>query len=136
MKYTHPVVIVDGAAFGFNMAEVLEHVKKFDGCLIVEESFEYVILTSGIFSGYERQLKSEMTHIEAKEHKTWERFFNAFLEKITAGTQLKYKKDGFNTAYLLSPHKEMILHRYGLPCPQMSSPTDATNETNLFHLDG
>lgn len=124
--FKHPVVIADGAAFGFNMREVLEIVNDMQGRLIVEESFEYMLLTSGIFSRYKHQLEEGMQHIDCSEYITWGRFFTAFIEKITADTPLVYKKNEFNNRYLDSVHKHRILQRYGLPNPGNSE------ETHLF----
>lgn len=125
-EFLHPVVIVDGAAFGFNMPKILNIVLRMDGYLLVEESFEYVLLTSGIFSRYEHQLEEEMQHMDCSEYITWERFFNSFLERITTNTRLRYKKDEFNSVYLLPIHRDKILRRYGLPNP------GTLEETHLF----
>lgn len=133
-EFEHPIVIVDGAAFGFNMHDVLEIVQCMNGQLIVEESFEYMLLTSGMFNKYRQRLEKEMQNIDCHEFITWERFFTAFLEEVTRGTPLAYKKDGYNHRYLESAHKDKILRRYGLLA--LTNPKNqaylAPNNTSYF----
>lgn len=126
-EFEHPIVIADGAAFGFNMRQVLAKVEDLQGLLIVEESFEYMLLTSGIFSRYEQQLKDELKQLNCLKYTTWERFFTAFIETITRDTQLVYKKDGFNMAYLEPSNRTAILERYELP-----EVDEYVEQTNIF----
>lgn len=120
LKLTHVVVIVDGAAFGFNMHEVLILMKQLDGVLIAEESFEYVILTSGIFStAVSQKLTDGMLHIDCAKYTTWERFFTDFLKSVTQNSRFNYNKKKLSNAYFTAPIARAIIKRYALKLPEL-----------------
>lgn len=125
----HPVVLADGAALGFIIAELLAKLNKQNGVLIAEESFEYIILTSSIFSGYHTELQGAIENIDALDFFSWERFFTAYLCEITKDTVFAYKKKSLNKIYLLPKNAEKIVDRYQLKAK-------AEQKTSVFKNEG
>ena len=96
------LVIADGAAFGPHLELVmsLRRLKKVQ--LFLPESFEWLILSSGLFN--DNQTKEMLEHpsdfIESKEFFSWEQFFTKALIEKTSDTYLAYRKDKLNQSYL------------------------------------
>ncbi len=96
------LVIADGAAFGPEMEKIMEllhwntHIR-----LYLPESFEWIILKSGIIKAPEllNILQSPGEHIESSVYLSWERFFTALLIEKTEGTYLRYSKNILNSVY-------------------------------------
>jgi len=106
------LVIADGAAFGAEIDRVLHLIKKRkNAVLYLPESFEWLILSSGILkdSGIESILREPSDYIESKEYFSWERFFTAILAEKTKGTYLAYSKRSLNRNYLDGKIKLAIL---------------------------
>ena len=105
------LVIADGAAFGPEMEPVLK-----SGCgrkvsLYLPESFEWLVLKSGLVDGNEVQtiLNDPGGYIESKEYFSWEQFFTALLTEKTKDSYLAYRKKKLNTVYLQVKEKAAIL---------------------------
>ena len=85
------LVIADGAAFGPEMDRVLQlvHTRK-NLMLYLPESFEWLILSSGILKDAEitQILQIPADYIDSKEYFSWERYFTKLLTEKTAGTYL------------------------------------------------
>lgn len=97
------LVIADGAAFGSEMDKVMKVVgERKNLALYLPESFEWMILSSGILKSNEIQemLKEPSSHIESKEYFSWERYFTAVLIRETKDTYLAYAKRKINPVYL------------------------------------
>lgn len=96
------LAIADGAAFGpeMEMVYTLAMVRGYG--LFLPESFEWLILRSGLVKNNEvgRVLADPASYIESREYFSWERFFTDYLRKCTDGTYLSYEKSKLNTAYL------------------------------------
>ena len=110
-KEARVLVIADGAAFGPEMEPVLK-----SGCarkvsLYLPESFEWLVLKSGLVDGNEVQtiLDDPCGYIESKEHFSWEQFFTALLTEKTKGSYLAYHKKKLNEVYLQEKEKAAIL---------------------------
>ena len=106
------LVIADGAAFGPEMDRVLQLVQtRKNLALYLPESFEWLILSSGILKDAETTqiLQTPSGYIESKEYFSWERYFTALLTEKTAGTYLNYTKKTLNEAYLKDGVKNAIL---------------------------
>lgn len=106
------LVIADGAAFGAEIDRVLRLLETCENAaLYLPESFEWLILSSGIIKDREiaEILESPSEFIESREHFSWERFFTAFLTEKTKDTYLAYTKRKLNDAYLNGKIKDAIL---------------------------
>ena len=106
------MVIADGAAFGPEMDRVLQLVQTRENLtLYLPESFEWLILSSGILKDAEvvQILQTPSGYIDSKEYFSWERYFTALLIEKAAGTYLNYTKKTLNKAYLRDGVKNAIL---------------------------
>lgn len=107
------LLIADGAAFGPEMNRMMEliHIRK-NITLYLPESFEWLILKSGIFKD-DRDLKSILErpsdYIDSKEYFSWERFFTHYLIDISSKTYLQYNKKKLNDNYLRPVVEQKIL---------------------------
>lgn len=105
-------VIADGAAIGPEMEKLYRFVQERKNIkLYLPESFEWIILNSGIIKEKEitEILEEPEEYIESQEYFSWERFFTNLLAKKTEGTYLKYQKSKLNPVYLHEKNKRMIL---------------------------
>lgn len=108
------LVIADGAAFGPEMDRVLQLVQtRKNLALYLPESFEWLILSSGILKDAETTqiLQTPSGYIDSKEYFSWERYFTALLIEKAAGTYLNYTKKTLNKAYLKDGVKNAILEQ-------------------------
>ena len=106
------LVIADGAAFGPEMDRVLQLVQtRKNLALYLPESFEWLILSSGILKDAETTqiLQTPSGYIDSKEYFSWERYFTALLIEKASGTYLNYTKKTLNEAYLRDGVKNTIL---------------------------
>ena len=108
------LVIADGAAFGPEMDRVLQLVQtRKNLALYLPESFEWLILSSGILKDAETTqiLQTPSGYIDSKEYFSWERYFTALLIEKAAGTYLNYTKKTLNKGYLSDSTKNAILEQ-------------------------
>lgn len=95
--------IADGAAFGSYIDECMQYLKhaKKDCVLWLPESFEYLILQSGILKipDLENILEEPSEHIDSKEFINWERFFTFLLVEYSKETVFAYNKTELNEYY-------------------------------------
>ena len=106
-------VIADGAAIGPEMNRLYkETLKKKNIHLYLPESFEWLILSSGLIS--EKDIKTMLeepeNYIDSTEYFSWERFFTKLLVTRTEETYLKYSKSKLNSNYLHEKNKERIVN--------------------------
>ena len=82
-----------------------------NAALYLPESFEWLILSSGILKDTEvaQILQTPSDYIDGKDYFSWERYFTALLTEKTAGTYLNYTKKTLNGAYLGDGVKNAIL---------------------------
>ena len=107
-------MIADGAAFGSEIDRVLQLIKSSANItLYLPESFEWLLLTSGIFKEKEiaRILEEPSDYIESRKYFSWERFFTALLIEKSQDTYLRYSKKELNSAYLQENIKKQILEQ-------------------------
>lgn len=105
-------VVADGAAFGSQMGRVHRLMTRRGGvCLYLPESFEWLILSSGVLDDREVREILERPHdyIDGSEYLSWERFFTKLLVDKTDGTWMQYSKARLNPAYLQGKCRERIL---------------------------
>ena len=108
----HLLVIADGAAFGSEMGELFLYMQKHPEVnLYLPESFEWLILKSGLIDG--NRIADILQHtedfLESSEYFSWERFYTKLLISETEGTYLQYSKQKLNDVYLNHNEKEAIL---------------------------
>ena len=105
-------VIADGAAIGPEMNRLYKQSEKYKNIkLYLPESFEWIILKSGLIEGKKLKeiLEKPEEYIDSREFLSWERYFTKLLTNITQGTYLKYNKSKLNGTYLHEKNKEQIL---------------------------
>ena len=104
------LVIADGAAFGPEIERVVALTKIMNIIIYLPESFEWMILKSGLIDGVIHILEQPELHIESKDHFSWERFFTSLLIDKTQDTYLRYRKSDLNPIYLQKHEKDSIVH--------------------------
>lgn len=77
--------------------------------LYLPESFEWIILKSGVIPGVKEILKHTSDYIESQNYFSWERFFTALLVEKTQNTFLHYQKATLNPVYIQEHEKTKIL---------------------------
>lgn len=110
----HILVIADGAAFGAEMDRVMKQIlRKDDAVLYLPESFEWLILKSGIITNknLETILERPEDFIESNKYFSWERFFTNILILLTKDSYLKYSKRKLNEVYLHEDITSKILRQ-------------------------
>ena len=106
-------VVADGAAIGPEMNRLYkETLKKKNIHLYLPESFEWLILSSGLISDIDikTMLEEPENYIDSTEYFSWERFFTKLLVTRTEETYLKYSKSKLNSNYLHEKNKERIVN--------------------------
>ncbi len=105
-------VVADGAAFGSQMGRIHQLMQRRSGIrLYLPESFEWIILASGILDDKEVRDILERPHdfIDSREFFSWERYFTSLLVNKTDGTWMQYSKTRLNPVYLQGATKSRIL---------------------------
>lgn len=107
------LIIADGAAFGAEMEKMNYLIRNYEGIVLcLPESFEWMILSSGILD--DKELREVLTkpeeYIESKVFFSWERFFATLLVAKTENTYLRYTKRALNPAYLSEKNMNKILN--------------------------
>lgn len=108
------LIIADGAAFGPEMEKVMSFIKKESDCnLYLPESFEWLILKSGIIkiTNISDILENTWNYIESTEYISWERYFTMLLVENTKDTYLSYNKSELNVAYVDGSIRKSILEQ-------------------------
>lgn len=96
-------VIADGAAIGPEMNRLYkETLKKKNIHLYLPESFEWLILSSGLIldKDIKIMLEEPENYIDSAEYFSWERFFTKLLMERTEETYLKYSKSKLYNLYI------------------------------------
>ena len=104
--------IADGAAIGPEMNELFQILKKKENIhLYLPESFEWLILKSGLIDGnaVKDVLERPEDFADSTAYFSWEQFFTSYLIKMTVGTYLQYRKSALNPAYLNEKEQLAIL---------------------------
>lgn len=108
------LVIADGAAFGAEMEKIYQFQKQhpFDVTLYLPESFEWLILKSGMIRSQETAevLESPADYIESAKFFSWEQFFTDFLIRLTSGqAYMRYSKHKLAGFYLQDGNVQKFL---------------------------
>ena len=106
------LVISDGAAFGPYMEMMSDYQRQSQNriLLYVPESFEWIILSSGLIpdSEIEKILAAPYDYIDSSQFFSWENYFTALLVEKTKDSYLRYSKSVLNDAYL-QEHKKLAI---------------------------
>ena len=116
-KNLNVLVIADGAAFGAEMHRIVKLQKENieNVHLYLPESFEWMILNSGIAHSPQGQLpitsilENPSIYIESEKYFSWELFFTDLLIHFTVNTPFQYKKPQINPIYLIEENVHKIL---------------------------
>lgn len=108
---TTVLIIADGAAFGPEIEKTLAQRRKRNIILFLPESFEWMILSSELFSDTQTKemLQNPENTIESSMFFSWERFFTKYLTDKTKDTYLHYGKRELNPVYLQDHEKAAIM---------------------------
>lgn len=129
VKYT-AVYIVDGAAFGFNMIDVYDYFSDTGNLLIAEESFEYIILKSGVIPVSKISCKDlDNPVVDSLQYSSWEQFYTGVLLQATRDDYRPYKKEHLPQSYSSYKNAQRILQVLGLPFPNQDA---AILSTHVF----
>lgn len=105
-------VVADGATIGAEMEKLYGLAQENANIkLYLPESFEWIILKSGLISSKElsKILIEPENYIESEKYFSWERYFTHLLIHMTEGTYLKYQKSKLNPVYLHEKNQKQIL---------------------------
>lgn len=103
------MIIADGAAFGPEIEKVLSLKKIKNLTIFLPESFEWLILKSGLIEGVGDEIDNPNDYIDSSQYFSWERFFTALLVDKSKGTYLAYSKKKLNVSYLQDKEKTRIM---------------------------
>lgn len=107
------LIIADGAAFGSEMEKVMGLIRDYGNVMLyLPESFEWMVLKSGIIQDKELRTMSENwgNYIESRNFFSWEQFFTFLLIEKTKDTYLHYNKKNLNLSYLKGNLPDKILN--------------------------
>ena len=95
------LVIVDGAAFGSEMGKIDRYLKTSEKkCTIfAPESFEYLILKSGILELPSTVTEETYLHADSIKYMSWEEFYTDYLVQNTQRTVYQYNKSVLAESY-------------------------------------
>ena len=109
------IAVVDGAAYGFLIQDLLRYLSLGSLYVIAKESFEYVLLKSGILSKYLGMTNVEEPLVDSTEFFSWEAYYFSLIVAITKETLYSYKKTHLPTIYTTPANQGKILDVYKLP---------------------
>ena len=94
------LIIVDGAAFGSDINELLRSTLDREVYVYAPESFEYLVLLSKIVPVNQEMLEHTYDYADSKYYLSWERFYTEILKNNSSGTIYQYTKRNLNKTYL------------------------------------
>lgn len=102
--------IVDGAAFGADIQKMMRSISsKKDKCvLFAPESFEYLLLKSGVIPCDEKELNETYDYADSSLYESWEQFYTDKLHEYTQNTDHQYTKKNLNKFYLSDKCKNSV----------------------------
>lgn len=105
------LVIADGAAFGSEIDRVLKLQTTSNFKLCLPESFEWLILKSGLIrtNDINNMLENTADYVESADFFSWENFFEDYLIQNTVNTPFQYAKREINQVYLNSVNAQKIM---------------------------
>ncbi len=88
-------------AFGPEIGKIIRYLRSSENeCVIyAPESFEYLVLQSGMFEVPHSVLDETYLYADSKQFMSWENYYTYYLADITRNTIYQYGKSKLNTAY-------------------------------------
>lgn len=116
------LIIADGAAFGSEMGELYLYMKTHpEVSMYLPESFEWIVLSSGLIDG--KRILDIVEHteeyLESSEYFSWEQFYTKLLVQETKDGYLHYNKSKLNDNYLHAKEKMALLDTMNIIKRQM-----------------
>ncbi len=111
------LIIADGAAFGPEMNELYLYMKAHtEVSLYLPESFEWIILSSGLIDGNRVAdiVNNTEDYVESAEFFSWEQYYTKLLVDETKDSYLHYNKSALNENYLHKKEKNALLDVIGV----------------------
>lgn len=104
------LAVVDGAAFGPEMQDCIDMVSDSDGkiSLFAPESFEYLILQSGIIEIPKAVTEKTWEYADSVKYFSWEEFYTGYLSDETRNSVGQYSKARLPEYYKTSGNIEKI----------------------------
>ena len=106
-------IIVDGAAFGPYMENVLKYADiRGNIFLYLPESFEWIILQSGTASSNQplNELEHPEDYIDSQDYMSWEQYFTMLLIQLTKDDPVRqYQKSNLKPYYVQGAVRDRIL---------------------------
>ena len=95
------LAVVDGAAFGPEMQACMELAGTVDSriTLFAPESFEYLILESGLLNVPRAVLEETWDYADSASYMSWEEFYTAYLSEKSRNEVYQYSKRKLNNYY-------------------------------------
>lgn len=117
LKKGDTLVIADGAAFGAMIENCLAYLDARQDLRVsmwLPESFEYLILASGLIKTSELELilKETADYVDCLQYESWEQFFADLLISVTKDTVARYTKDILNRYYLQDKNIRKIVAQF------------------------
>lgn len=105
------LLIVDGAAFGCEMAKIMRYlaVSGRKCVLYAPESFEWLILSSGILTVPKDVLEKTYNYADSREYMSWEDFYTGYLTQLTRSTVYEYSKSNLKDFYKMKGSVRKII---------------------------
>lgn len=106
------LVIVDGAAYGPYLERMLNYIKYENNNVEIyaPESFEYLLLSSDIFTNKEVKDKISNTenYADSRKYSSWEQYYTALITDETKDSNMAYSKKKLNEYYLSDRNMNLI----------------------------
>ena len=105
------IIVADGAAIGCEMESLVKEQELSYGklALFLPESFEWLILKSGIF-GNSTGITETYIYADSKKYESWEQYFTDLLMKLSEkDSYKKYSKVKLPLYYIQPDIKEKIM---------------------------
>ena len=108
------LAIVDGAAFGPEMEEVMDFCRFHEQVSVyAPESFEWLLLMSGVVSCAANELEHTYDYAESEKYFSWEQYYTELVKKLTADTAYPYLKEKLHVYYLSEVNRNKVLRTMG-----------------------
>ena len=106
-------VVADGAAFGCYADRVLklQDIHRDTVTVCLPESFEWLLLSSGVISGLDVKavLETPEAFINSEKFKSWEDFFYKYLRDKTGNSVFRYDKDCIPEAFCRGSNSAKVM---------------------------
>ncbi|WP_035764662.1 hypothetical protein [Butyrivibrio sp. NC2002] len=115
IEHKDVLAIVDGAAFGSEVELFLRKAENYGAkcVLYAPESFEYILLKSGILGDRvdSDKLAKTYDYADSCKYVSWEQFYEAYLTDISQGTVYSYSKKKLGLPYMTDGNMKKILNQ-------------------------